>query len=91
MSQKPNDGGPAFPRQLREWELEKQGTGMSLRQYYAGKAMAGLVVGCGGFLGDSFSAYAKGSCNGEIAKRAVVLADALIAELDKEGESDANN
>lgn len=35
-----NDGGPAFPDPL----VEAGGTGMSLREYYAAKAMASLIA-----------------------------------------------
>lgn len=66
---------------------------MSLRDYFAGQALAGLTVGCAGFLGHdadgrpSFSAYAKGDCNAVLADRAYALADAMLAEREKETEA----
>jgi hypothetical protein len=86
-----NDGGPAFPRAPftfadrqsgLDWSVTEQ-PGMTLRQYYAGQIIAGLAVGCAGMIGKDFSAYADGYCNAALAGRAVVLADALIAELKK--------
>ena len=37
-----NDGGPAFPLPADTWSL----TGMSLRDYFAAKAMQGLISAC---------------------------------------------
>ena len=89
MSTTIDNGGPAFPvpegglRYGPEGYTAAQfpGTeGMSLRQWYAGQALAGLVVGCSGVFEDgSFSAYHSGPCNDSVAKRALALADALIA------------
>jgi hypothetical protein len=44
---KPNDGGPAFPRPVggdmdRYWNGEQDG--MSLRDWFAGQALAGLLA-----------------------------------------------
>ena len=75
---KPNDGGSAFPRPYSHnphpWfgvegaVLEQEG--MSLRQYYAGQAMLGLLA-----------SDIEGRLVTELA---VERADALIAELEKE-------
>jgi hypothetical protein len=48
-------------------------------------AMQGMLFGCVGNIGTSteVSAYAKGHCNSAIAERAVAMADALIAALEK--------
>ena len=82
------DGGPAFPVTRQEWQdgqlVPMTKNGMFLRDYFAGQALAGLVVGCAGMLGDEFSAYAKGHCNHALACRAYVMADAMLAERAKE-------
>ena len=73
---KPNDGGPAFPRSASTDEHNQpcnmycDQTGMTLRQYYAGQAIIGAAEGP--YDPEGASAYA------------VELADALIAELEKE-------
>ena len=41
MSDQPKDGGPAFPRENQEWGVP----GMSLRDWFAGQALAGLLTG----------------------------------------------
>ena len=56
------------------------------RDVLAGMAMMGMVQGCVGVLWGEVSAYAKGPCNAVITDRAVVLADRLIAALDKKRE-----
>lgn len=73
---------PAFPDPLRgaESSIINQSphtlpTGMTMKQYYAGQAMMGLL-GCD-FVGNT------GQPAGNIAKTAVEHADALIAELSK--------
>lgn len=72
-----NDGGPAFPT---SYEVRIRGIievhyadGMTLRDYFAAKAMNGLC---------SYSEY-SGS-KGSIAKYAYELADAMLAEREKE-------
>ena len=62
---KPNDGGPAFPVGLLP--------GMSLRDYFAGQALAGLIA-------------CPNTSGGEkdFARNAYKLADAMLAEREKE-------
>ena len=71
-----NDGGQAFPRPAgREPNgnpVWSQG-GMTLRQYYAGQALAGIN-----------STWAGGATSADLAAECVRHADALIAELEKE-------
>jgi len=57
--------------------------GMTLRDWFAGQALAGLSMGCAGLLGGKFSAYAEGACNEVLADRAFVLADLMLAERAK--------
>ena len=84
MTDKPNDGGPAYPTLHIPDSSPPAWSGMSLRDYFAGQALAGLCVGCAGMLGKDFSPYAKGPCNSALADRAFVVADAMLAERDKE-------
>jgi hypothetical protein len=75
-----NDGGsvfPGIPNPNAAWNV--CAPGMTLRQYYAAKAMQGMCFGNAGMLGDEFSAYAKGPCNSEIVKRSFAMADAMLA------------
>ena len=67
MSDKPNDGGPAFPSD-RFSEL-----GMSLRDYLAGQALAGMLA----------CSQTTGSKK-DIAYDAYSQADAMLAEREKE-------
>lgn len=78
MSNEQNDGGPAFPTTPVSHgyapDVSGEGTGaspgMTLREYYAGQAIAGML--------------ADENCNDSVenlAKGAVRCADALIAQL----------
>lgn len=77
MTDKPNDGGPAFPFSIHPEHGygpgESINQGMSLREYYAGQAMAGLLA----------SDDVTTPDHDWIAGQAVEQADALIAELNK--------
>jgi hypothetical protein len=74
MSAPINDGGPAFPRP------ESRGTsgaitlhgqnGMTLRDYFAGQALTSMTAA---------PDYSKGPCNGAMAVRAYLIADAMLA------------
>ena len=74
------DGGPAFPAQ---WESPisgdpMQSLGMTLRDYFAGQALAGMFA--------SEGVGPEGSTWGEIpdvAQHAYRMADAMLAERDK--------
>lgn len=71
MSTKPNDGGPAFPVQDAEkW----QGHGMTLRDYFAAKAMQGMCSG---------GRWPDGYDRPEIAERAYLMADAMLKARDE--------
>ena len=54
--------------------------GMSLRDYFAAKAIAGLCVECAGMLSQDFYTYAKGPPNVGLAERAYAIADAMLKE-----------
>lgn len=72
-----NTGGPAFPT-TRESSYEVCSKGMTLRDYFAAKALQGLI------------ASPRGTPNGAdatdtyYAKAAYIMADAMIAEREKE-------
>ena len=75
-----NTGGPAFPRQphrLANGMLEGNNEGMTLRDYFAAKAMQGLI------------ASPRGTPNGAdatdtyYAEMAYIMADAMLAERER--------
>ena len=68
----PNDGGPAFP--VHPSEQSGGHPGMSLRDWFAGQAMAVMTAS---------PDYSKGPCNEAIAIRAYCIADAMLAEREK--------
>jgi len=74
-----NDGGPAFPVPMvphdsQGGHTEVRWQGMSMRAYFAGQALAGMLAD---------SEYSDTIVN--MAETAVRCADALIAELEKGG------
>jgi hypothetical protein len=73
-----NDGGEAFPWYLGEYA--GAGRGMSLRAYFAGQAMQGILTAV-----TNAHLHYKGSTPSDqiVAQWAVEAADALIAELNK--------
>lgn len=74
----PDDGGPAFPMppvgtgDLRDG-MTSGSSGMSLRDYFAAKAMAGLIAASGN--GDGGVDYDEES----VAESAYAMADAMLA------------
>lgn len=68
MSDKTNDGGPAFPR-TSNLPYTKSQEGMSLRDYFAGQAVAGLLSDKNFFLANP---------NNGIALTCYELADAML-------------
>jgi len=82
MSDKPNDGGPAFPF-VAVSEATGQpingcfDPGMSLRDWFAGQALAGLLA--------SGVAAARGQTCEDVAEIAYANADAMLAERAKGG------
>ena len=78
-----NDGGPAYPFQSRnrQAELNSPEQGMSLRDYFAGQALAGLCA-------DTDNTFAEDVATGIRGGKFVVgaaykLADAMLAEQEK--------
>jgi hypothetical protein len=76
---KPNDGGPAFPGRVRVFSAdgsfmgEQPEEGMSLRAWLAGMAMQGMLA-----------CPDQPESRSEMIKAAVINADMLIAELEKD-------
>lgn len=75
-SSKPADGGPAFSaptgaRQTGRYEFEiDHFNGMSLRDYFAAKAMQGLLC--------ANSVYCTSSYSDELSARAYQIADSML-------------
>lgn len=68
-----NDGGYAFPRKSL---MHPDISGMTLRDYFAGQALAGICANSG--WNDTF----HGSVNDPSAKASYAMADAMIAARD---------
>ncbi len=69
-----NGGGPAFPRQDTDWS--EGHVGMSLRDWFAGQALAGIWAG-------DAPVYAHKLAESNLearAKTAYAMADAMLAE-----------
>lgn len=80
---KTNDGGPAFPvkrvcRDSQGIDHEIHEQGMSLRDWFAGQALAGLASNC---TDAGLSTWLPDS----IAVRAYDYADAMLAAREKDG------
>lgn len=92
MSSAPkNDGGPAFPEPFAlgpNDDLYPSIPGMTLRQWYAGQALAGFLAS-GGYLslarsfGGESAEKTDAVVNRSIAEGMFALADAMIAEGSK--------
>ncbi len=82
----PGDGGPAFPRPANGPEYTASQCGMTLREWYAGQALAGIVSNQGQLDGQGKRAIRFGvEAEVMIAATAVKMADSLLAELRKGG------
>jgi len=90
MSKKP-DGGPAFPRPIGEYKIVGAGeysseqTGMSLRDWFAGKELTAIGMGSDRLAARCVEneSLADGMVT-EIARLCYKVADAMIAESKKE-------
>lgn len=86
-----NNYWPAFPG-LKKVDVSETGyltadfeKGMSLRDYFAAKAMSGLVI-IEIYIGGSFTEEEHEKNNENIAKMSYNIADAMIRERDKNNE-----
>jgi hypothetical protein len=75
MSVNPNDGGPAFPtiamRRSGEMDADVVVDGLTIRDWFAGQALATTVTRCVGMT--------------DAAKTSYLIADAMLAERAKGG------
>lgn len=78
----PNDGGPAFPLQIHASPNSEIQEGMTLRDYFAAKAMQGLLAA-----GDKWSwrDTDEEPAPVSVATTAYELADAMLNERAKNG------
>ena len=84
MSATTDDGGPAFPAPMFTRQADGQPMcpqefglgGMSLRDWFAGQALAAMTVA---------PDYSKGPCNYEMAERAYIIADRMLEVRSKGG------
>jgi len=67
-----DDGGSAFPLCVPDYHGDRPHlqNGMSLRDWFAGQALAAMTAA---------PDYSKGPCDQSMAERAYVIADAMIA------------
>ena len=68
-----NTGGPAFPGLHPSKECHYQDAGMTLRDYFAGKAMQALITGP-----DVMDDHYEEETNEYVAKRSYFIADAML-------------
>ncbi len=69
MSAPIDDGGPAYPGDDGVTDRGTHYHGMTLRDYFAGQALAAMTAA---------PDYSKGPCNHAMAERAFLIADAMI-------------
>jgi hypothetical protein len=88
------DGGPAFPGVLTNYQLatgqrtvETGQNGMSLRDYFAGQALIGIVAGAASDTLVSKEDHEQGLACGLVAGMAYELADAMLAARTRDGGS----
>lgn len=73
-----DNGGPAFPQKE---PLSNDWHGMSLRDYFAAKAMQGMLANTDH---DDCEAHAKGEFMWIMAENAYIAADAMLAERNRQ-------
>ena len=84
----PKDGGPAFPREDYQADDAPDQRGMSLRDYFAGRALAVLVhdLITGSHIKDGIGISLADDTRA-VAGEAYCYADAMLAEREKEPKS----
>jgi hypothetical protein len=74
-----NDGGPAFPVDISCYDGDRRKLyGLSLRDYFAAKAMQGLIAAPGNITEIDLEAWSR-----TVAPFAYLAADAMLAERAK--------
>ena len=76
------DGGPAFPMQALAAPGSDVAWGMSLRDWYAGKALVGVLASCGPLKPDS--RLSQSDLDNMVAESCVRIADAMLRALDND-------
>ena len=71
------DGGAAFPRG-EAGPMRSHNDGMTLRDWFAGQALAGLLAN------NCAPDYSRGQCNAAAAERAFAVADFMLRAREKE-------
>ena len=81
-----NDGGPAFPIQIVDNISNDNKPGMSLRDWFAGQALAGLCANPGGpFQGNGMTGWGFTNCTDvDVTKLCMEMADSMIAARERE-------
>lgn len=74
-----NDGGPAFPMALNETTSSCSPVGMSLRDWFAGMALQGIMAN-----GDWSKSPNRETFEASYSKYAYDYADAMLAEREKQ-------
>lgn len=87
MGEPINDGGPAFPHIVRHHSpdiLEHITTdGMSLRDWFAGQALVGMLAGQWNVAPNAFAPQRLPANTSELVSNAYAVADAMLAERAK--------
>ncbi len=77
------DGGPAFPvpdKDHQDGQIEYGATGMSLRAWFAGQALAGMLAGVGQLKSDP--RLSQDDLEKMVAESCVRIADAMLRALE---------
>lgn len=84
MSERVEDGGPAFPHQFEDADGHPrylQSTGLTIRDYFAAQALAGLLANPGGpFQANNMNGWDIVNCTlDDVARLSYQAADTMIA------------
>ena len=79
------DGGPAFPTLAVIGDHAVSEGGLTLRDYFAAKAMQGLLANQGGQLETTVFEYGDKAALARLARFAGMIADAMLADSDQAG------
>lgn len=82
MSASRDDGGPAFPPNAGWEDDDSGGRGMSLRDWFAGQALAGMLADPNVAIGDADEAEER-KCDLRLGRCSYRIADAMLAERGK--------
>ena len=86
------DGGPAFPvpdTHHPDGQIQYGTNGMSLRAWYAGKALVGVLASCGPLKPDP--KLSQSDLDNMVAESCVRIADAMLRALERGREGERND